>query len=226
MPFASVRIDSAGSAARISPSSTGSLANTVVCRVVEPVVSVTAGVCKGIAYRPRRHPDILRAANARRRTDDADHRATRKGVEEFVVDFFRTVVLADDQPADARFSTGCTRSPIRTKAAPLDLLSRICASPRLGAGLKNAITPQAPRDEDRDHHADDQCPHLTAHRVVDHPRVTAYQRVFESPDQEPVAVDLRTRGNLRWHGHSHHCRAEACNVGYSTLLKQRCASCP
>ena len=46
--------------------------------------------------------------------------------------------------AEARFSTGCTRSPIRTNAAPLDLLSRICASPKFGDGLKKASTPQAP----------------------------------------------------------------------------------
>jgi hypothetical protein len=34
--------------------------------------------------------------------------------------------------------------------------------------------------------------------------------VLETPDQKSVAVDLRARGNLRWHGRSHHRRAEKC----------------
>ena len=215
-----MRIAWAGSAGRTSSSSTGSLANTVVCRLAAPVVSVTPGVCS-VSHTV--HDDIP-MLSAPRMLVGAPTMPTigprGSGLRNLSSTSFGLSFLPTISRAEARLSTGCTLSPIRTNAAPLDLLSRICASPRFGDGLKKASTPHGAGDEHRDHHANDQRPHLATHWVVDHPRVAADQRMLESPDQKPVAVYLRARGNLRWHGRSHHSRVEACTVGYSTYSKR------
>ncbi len=79
----------------------------------------------------------------------------------------------------------------------------------VGCGFEEREHTARAGDENRDDQADHQRPHLAAHGIVDHPRVTADERVLEAPDQKPVAVDLRARGDLRWHGRSHRRRAEA-----------------
>ncbi len=97
--------------------------------------------------------------------------------------------------AEARLSTGCRVSSIRTYIAPDSRTTTMDASPR--HPLAQQRQHRADRDGDRRQDtADGQRKRLPAKRIVEHPGVTAHQRVLHPTHQKAVPADLQTRRRL------------------------------
>ncbi len=163
-----------------------------------PDASRHVGGGDGVTHRPMRAAHVGATVNGVGRADDPHHRPARHLIEPLVADRFGEIGLAGDHPGRRQVQDGMQA------LADAHVEAAAVAEQNLGITdvrrrFEEGQHPGRPGDEDRDHQTHQQRPHLPAHGVVNHPRVGPDQRVLEPADQEPIAVDLRARRDLRGH---------------------------
>jgi hypothetical protein len=153
----------------MSPSSTGSLANTVVCSDAAPMVSVAPGICN-VSHTV--HDDMARLSAPRmlagaptmptigpRGTMFRNLSSTSLGLS-----FLPTI-----NRAQARLSTGMHASPDADERRAAGLTQQNLRITHVGRGFEESHHAAATGDDDRDHQTYDQRTHLTPYGVVNHP---------------------------------------------------------